>query len=307
MVLHHRYFSLALIIAASSPAQDRYTLNGPAPIRVESNLVLIDALVTDRQGAAIQGLSASSFRIYENGKQQVIKYCVSEDVPASIGLILDTSGSVSSKLAFLKQAAVQLVRVGNASDEYSVIEFRDRPRLVLPLTADIERVTQSIGHLQAGGTTALLDALHLAMTEIQHGNNPRRALLVISDGVDNHSRYTESETRRLIAELDVPIYTIDLYERLSGHHRSDPRPDPEILETLSILTGGRSFRAFEPKEFSKAANLIATEIRHEYVIGYIPSNRDRDGKFHRVRVQVESLKGQSFRISHRGGYYVPLQ
>jgi len=306
MAFFHQSLALTLIIAAISHAQGQNP-GRPASIQVHSDLVLINALVTDRQGAVITGLGASAFRLFEGGKQQVVKYCASEDVPVSIGLILDSSGSMSSKLALLKQAALQFVRAGNPADEYFLIEFRNRPRLVLPLTGDLDQVAQSIADLTAGGNTALLDALHLAVGEIRHANNPRKALLLISDGLDNHSRYTERETKRLISELDIPIYTINLYERPSGNRYAIQRQDPGILEAISTPTGGRSFRELNPKKISSVAELIASEIRHEYVLGYVPINRERDGKFRRVRVQAELQVGKSFRISHREGYYAPVQ
>jgi Ca-activated chloride channel family protein len=213
---------------------------------------------------------------------------------------------MSSKLALLKQAALQFVRAGNPADEYFLIEFRDRPRVVLQLTGDLNQVTQSIGDLEAGGNTALLDALHLAIREIRRANNPRKALLLISDGLDNHSRYTERETRRLISELNLPIYAINVYERPSGNRYAIQRQDTGILEAISTPTGGRSFRVLSPKKISSVAELIASEIRHEYLLAYVPSNRQRDGKFRRVHVQAEPLAGQSFRISHRQGYYAPV-
>ena len=307
MAFFHHYFPLTLIIPAILHGQPQSTLSRPASIQVNSDLVLINALVTDERGAVVTGLGASAFRLFESGKEQVVKYCLNEDVPVSIGLVLDTSSSMSGKLALLKQAAVEFVRVGNASDEYFLIEFRNRPRLVLPLTRDLDQVTQSVGQLQAGGNTALLDALYLAVSEIQHTNNPRKALLLISDGLDNHSRYTESETRKLISELDVPIYTINLYESPSGNRYAIQRQNPGILEAISTATGGRTFRELSPKKLSSVAKLIASEIRHEYILGYVPSNRTRDGKFRHVHVLVEALTSQKIRISHREGYHAPAR
>lgn len=223
-----------------------------------------------------------------------------------MGLILDTSGSMSGKIGLLKQAALQFVRTGN-EDDYFVIEFGSRPRLALPQTEDLQRVTQEIADMEAGGSTALLDALLPAVREIRHANNPRKALLLISDGLENHSRHTERETKRLLSELDFPIYTIDFYERPSGNRYAIQRRAPEILEDISATTGGRSFRELDPKKLSFIADLIASEIRHEYVLAYAPSNRERDGKFRRVRVQVEPRAGQRFKISHRQGYYAPVK
>jgi Ca-activated chloride channel homolog len=302
-----QYGLRALLIGVGLHAQSPASRGRLANIQLHSDLVLINALVTDRRGSIITGLDASRFRLFEDRTEQVIQSCVVDDAPVSIGLVLDTSGSMSAKIPLLKEAAGQFVRAGNATDEYFIIEFRDRPRVVLPWTADADWVRHSIGQVKSAGSTALLDALRLAVSEIRHANNPRKALLLISDGLDNHSRYTEKETTKLISELDFPIYTINLYERPSGNLYAIQRQDPRILEAISTSTGDRSFRELSPKKLSSVAELIASEIRHEYVLGYVPSNRERDGKFRRVRIKVEPLAGQDFKISHRQGYYAPVQ
>lgn len=147
----------------------------------------------------------------------------------------------------------------------------------------------------------------MGISHIRQSNNPRKALLLISDGLDNHSRYTERETRKLISELGVPIYAIDLYEPPSGNRYAISRRDTGILEEISIPTGGRSFRVLSPNKISLVAELIAAEIRHEFILGYVPSNRERNGKFRRVHVQVNSLASKPFEISYRQGYYAPSQ
>jgi Ca-activated chloride channel family protein len=307
MFLFRRCCAFLLIAGAVTRAAGQNSGTGPASIQVHSDLALISALVTDRRGAVVTGLDASLFRVYEDGREQVVKSCGSEDTPVSIGLILDTSGSMDSELPLLKQAVLQFVRAGNADDEYFLIQFSTRPRLVLPLTGDMNQITRSIGTLEAGGNTALLDAVNVAATEIRHGRNPRKALLLISDGLDNHSRYTERETKRLISELGVQIYTIDLYERPSGNRYAVQRQDTGLLETISALTGGRSFRELNARKISSVAELMASEIRHQYLLSYVPSNSQHDGRFRRVRVQVEPLDGRKLSIFHRQGYYAPAQ
>jgi Ca-activated chloride channel family protein len=138
--------------------------------------------------------------------------------------------------------------------------------MVLPFTEDLDHVMQSIRGLQPGGSTALIDGLRVAISQVRQANNPRRALLLISDGIDKHSRYTEREIKRPVSELDIPIYTINLFERLSGKRHSIQSRDPDILETISTLTGARSFHELNPKRISSVAEMIASEIRHEYVL-----------------------------------------
>jgi Ca-activated chloride channel family protein len=160
-----RGLGAAMLIVVTLRAQSPDFRARSANIQVHSDLVLINALVTDRRGSVITGLDASRFHLFENGKEQEIKHCSAEDVPVSIGLVLDTSGSMSAKLALLKEAAIQFVNAGSSADEYFLIEFRDRPHVVLPVTADTEQVTQSIADLGLGGNTALLDAIRLAVSE----------------------------------------------------------------------------------------------------------------------------------------------
>jgi VWFA-related protein len=301
---HFRLFALMILTVLHSKSPNPYG----TPINVtDSDLVLINTLVTDVQGRPITGLDASKFRLTEDGKERVVRYCVSEDVPVSIGLVLDTSGSMSGKLAMLKQAAVQFVRAGNPADEYFLIEIRDRPRMVLPSTADLEHVTQSIRGLAAGGSTALLDALHVAVSELRRSANPRKALLIISEGLDNHSRHTEKETMRLVSEVDFPIYTINDYRPPSGNRYAIQWRDTGVLELISAPTGGRAFTVRDPKKLASVAELINSEIRHEYVLGYVPSNRASDGKFHRVHVGVGPSSGTRYRISNRAGYRAPFR
>jgi Ca-activated chloride channel family protein len=304
----HHCRLLALVTITVIHAQPPHSHFAAANMRVDSDLVLINTLVTDQRGMVIADLDTSRFRLFEDGMEQVIKFCVSEDVPVSIGLVLDTSGSMSTKLPLLKQAAVQFLRAGNPADEYYLIEFRDRPQVTLAFTTDTDELGRRIGQMQAGGATALFDAVHLAVHEMRRASNPRRAILVISDGLDNHSRYTERDTKKLLSEVGFPIYTINVYERpRSGSRYAIQRQDPGIIEAFSLHTGGRSFRVVNPKRLTSAAETIASEIRHEYILGYVPSKRELDGRFHRVRVQVGPFAGPRFRVSHRVGYYAPTQ
>jgi Ca-activated chloride channel family protein len=285
-------------------AQDRGSAGGTANIRVRSDLVLINAVVTDVHGVVVTDLDAQHFHLFEEGNEQIIKYCASEDSPVSIGLILDTSGSMGDKLSAAKKAAVQFVHAANPSDEYFLLEFRDRPRVVVPFTSDTDRLISAIESIEAGGPTALLDAVHLALREIRRGIHPRKALLVISDGMDNHSRYSARETKRLALEVDTQIYTINLWEPpRSGNRYAIQRRDSGLLEEISGPTGGRSFAARDPKKLASVAELISSEIRHEYVLGYVPSNHHTDGGFHQVRLKVESPRGRRLRVSNRAGYY----
>jgi Ca-activated chloride channel family protein len=210
------------------------------------------------------------------------------------------------KLSLLRAAAREFVRAANPVDEYLLIEFQSQPYVALSFTSDTDRLFQAIDQIQAGGSTALFDAVQLAVNEMQHAHYPRRALLIVSDGVNNHSRYTERETRRLVSEVDVPIYTINVWKpQLDGNRYTIQRQAPSVLETFSTPTGGRDFPVQDLKKLASTTAIISLEIRYQYVLGYAPPNRTADGKFHKVNVKVDPLPGEHLRISNRAGYYSP--
>jgi len=295
----------SLLVLSTARAQHANPRSGVADIRIHSDLVLINALVTDRRGRVITGLDASRFRLFEDGQEQVVKYCVSEDAPVSIGLVLDTSGSMGDKLDLLKQGAIQFVQAANPADEYFVVEFQSRPQVVIPFTIATDQVFRELAHIQAGGSTALFDAVQVAVHEMKKAAYSRKALLIVSDGMDNHSRHSERSTRRLVSEIDFPIYAINVWQPQYGNRYAIQRRDPETLESISAPTGGRAFAVRDLKKLPAVTELISLEIRHEYVLGYVPPNRDSNGEFHKVRINVPM--GERLRISNRAGYYAREQ
>ena len=307
MTSHSHWGLLTIAIAAVASGQTPSSAFRSPNIRVPSDLVLIHALVTDSLGGPITGLDASRFHLSEDGQEQVIKSCSSEDAAVSVGLVLDTSGRMFDKLSLLKAAAREFVRAANPADEYLLIEFQSQPYVALPFTSDTDRLLQAIDQIQAGGSTALFDAVHLAVNEMRRAYYPRKALLIVSDGVNNHSRYTARETRQLVSEVDFPIYTINVWKpQRDGNRYAIQRRDPRVLETFSTPTGGRDYPVRDLKKLASTTQLISLEIRCEYVLGYAPSSRGSDGKFHKVRVKVDPRPGERFRISNRAGYIAPL-
>jgi len=305
--LHH-FGLLAVALPVLSVGQSAPPRPIPTKLRVESDLVLINAVVTDPRGRPITGLGASQFHLFEDGKEQTIKSCSSEDVPVSIGLVLDTSGSMGDKIELLKTAAIQFVRAANPADEYFIVQFRARPQIAVPFTTDTDRLLGFISGIEAGGSTALFDAIHLAVNEMRRARYPRKAMLIVTDGMDNHSRNTERATKRLIAEVDFPIYGVDVWQpQRSGNRYAIQRQDPATLDTLLPPTGGRVFAVRNLKSLVATTELISEEIRYEYVLGYAPSIHLNDGKTHRVKVSLNPFIGRKFTISHRSGYQVPVQ
>ena len=297
----------ALLVGAMAQDGD---LRPPKPnIRVNSDLVLINASITDSHGTPVTDIAPSRFHLFEDGHEQTITYCVSEDSPVSIGLVLDTSGSMGDKLAAMKKAAIRFVRAANPSDEFFLVIFRDRPEIVGPFTSDTHRLISEIESSEAGGSTALLDAFYLALQETRRGYYSRKALLVISDGMDNHSRYSNREVKRLAQEVDFPVYTINMWKPdRSGNRYAIQRRDPGLLEEIAAPTGGRSFAVRDSKELIAVAERIGSEIRHQYVLGYSsPPDHHRDRTFRRVSVRVASPGGPKLRISHRSGYFADIE
>lgn len=308
VIAFHHFGLVAVALPILLLGQTSPTRPTPTNLRVQSDLVLINALVTDSHGRPVVGLDASRFRLFEDGREQIVKSCSSEDVPVSVGLVLDTSGSMGDKIELLKKAAIQFVRAANPADEYFVVRFQARPEIAVPLTTDTDRLLGFINRIEAGGSTALFDAIHLAVNEMRRARYPRKALLIVSDGMDNHSRYTERETKKLISEVDFPIYGINVWQpQRSGNRYAIQRQDPATLETILPPTGGRVFAVRDLKKLAIMTGLITQEIRYEYVLGYAPSDRRDDGKYHHVSVSIESSAGRRLKVSHRSGYYAPVQ
>lgn len=299
-----RCYVILLAISGIGMGQAPRASARSADMGVQSNLVLIGASVMDSKGMPVTGLDVSSFHLFEDGKEQAIRSCSSEDAPVSIGLVLDTSGSMSSRLALLKQAATQFVHSSNPDDEYLLIELRQRPQVVLPFSTDTNRVLETISRVEAHGPTPLFDAVHLAVNEMRNAQYPRRAVLIFSDGLNNHSLYTGRDTKRLISEVDFPIYTINFWQhQVSGNRYAIQRGDPGVLATISEPTGGRDYPVTELRDLDSIMASIGSQIRRGYVLGFAPLTQTLDGKFHKVRVKVEPEPGLRLQVANRSGYY----
>ncbi|MBV9266226.1 MAG: VWA domain-containing protein, partial [Acidobacteriaceae bacterium] len=181
-------------------------LSRPVDLRVEKTLVLINVTVTDPLNRFVTGLEKEHFRLYEDKVEQDISQFSSEDAPISIGLVFDTSGSMGPKLQKSRQAAAEFFKTANPSDEFFLVQFNDRPELSVPFTTDTDNIQSTLTFTQSRGRTALLDSVYLAMHEMKKAHNPRKALLIISDGGDNSSRYTETEIKSAVREADVQIF-----------------------------------------------------------------------------------------------------
>jgi VWFA-related protein len=273
-----------------------------ATIRVDSNLVLVPVTVLDPLTRMVTGLDAENFQVFENGVQQKITSFGSEDSPLSIGIVLDTSGSMGNNMAVSRQGVVEFFKSANPEDEAFLVEFSDRPQLVLPFTHDLGKIEEEILTARSKGQTALLDGVTLAVSEMKKATHPRKALILLSDGGDNHSRYTEMEVRNRVRESDVQIYAMGIF---SGH--GDINDDPVLLTHLAELTGGRHFEVSLGDLVDVAAK-IGIELRNTYLLGYTPANANRDGKYRSIVVKVLPPRGMpKLSASWRRGYFEPTQ
>ena len=199
-------------------------------IRVDANLVLINVTVTDPLNRFVTGLEKDNFRLFEDKSEQKLSHFASEDAPLSVGLVFDTSGSMGSKLSKSRQAVSQFFKTANPQDEFFLVQFNDRPELVQDFTTSLEEIQNRLTFTQAKGRTALLDGVRMALHTMKKARNTRKALLIISDGGDNSSRYTETEIKNLVREADVQIYAIGIFEPISSRGRtSEELSGPGLL------------------------------------------------------------------------------
>jgi len=309
-------FSLVLFSALVSPARAQVAPVGPEspapqkiqkgqPIRSETEMTLVGASVTDPLGRLVTGLERENFRVFEDGVEQEVVQFSSEDVPVSIGVIFDMSGSMTDKIDKSRQAAVQFFRTANPQDEFFLVNFNDRAQLISPFTASVDDLQDRLMYTAAHGLTALYDGVYLGLSQMRGAHNTKKALLILSDGGDNHSRYTDSEIRQFVREADVQIYAIGLFEP-GGGPTPEERAGPSLLEDLTEMTGGRVFAVQNLNELPDVATKISMELRNQYVLGYRPSDRAHDGKWRKIKVKLNPPKGlPPLTVSAKSGYFAP--
>ena len=282
-------------------------IEAPAPkanIRVDTTVVLVPVNVTDPLNRFVTGLEQSDFRVYEDKAEQKIISFGNEDAPLSIGIVFDTSGSMGSKLAESRLSVNEFFKTANPEDEAFLVEFASRPELVVPFTHDLGEIQSKLMATRPKGETALLDGVTLALQTMKKASNPRKALIVITDGGDNHSRYSFNEVRGRVREADVQIYAIGIFGGMSSPEEA---AGPGLLSALAEPTGGHHFVG-GLRDLADIASKIGVELRNQYLIGYSPANGQRDGKFRSITVHVIQPRGlPKVRAHWRTGYYAPTQ
>ncbi|HEV2117012.1 MAG TPA: VWA domain-containing protein [Terriglobales bacterium] len=286
--------------AVIDPNLDTHT----RPFRARVDLVLVPVTITDPMNRLVTGLEKDNFEVFENKERQTIRHFSSEDAPISLGVIFDVSGSMSNKIDRSKEAVVEFFKTANPQDEFFVVTFSDEPELLSDFTSSVEDIQGRLVTASPKGRTALLDAIYLAIAKMRNARYDRKALLIISDGGDNHSRYTEGEINSLIKEADVQIYAIGLFDQTP--RTQEERLGPSLLAEVTDVTGGRTFTIDNPNELPDIATKIGIELRNQYVIGYRPTKPVHDGKWHKIKVRLNPPKGlPPLHIYAKTGYYAP--
>jgi len=296
--------ALALVFSRSGRAQDP---PAEANFHSSTNLVVIPVSVTDASNRFVLGLRKEDFTLYDDGVEQSIAHFSGEDAPLSIGLAFDESGSMDYKLRTSRDAAAQFLKTMNMGDEAFLVEFGDRAKLTVGFTNRPEQLQTALQNVQPGGLTAMLDAVNLALGEMKKAKNPRKAIVIVSDGGDNHSTYTADQIESLVREADVQIYAMGVFEPMFNLGLTQAEiSGPKLLSEIATQTGGRAFAASLPSDLPAVAARIAIELRNQYVLAYYPGNSVHDGKYHKVEVKLSQPKGISQLKAHwRLGYYAP--
>jgi VWFA-related protein len=279
----------------------------PTSIKIDVPLVLINVTVTDPMNRFVTGLEKEHFQVKEDKAEQTVTQFGAEDAPLSMGIVFDASGSMGYKMSKAREAVAQFFKTANPEDEFFLAQFNDRPQMATGFTSSLEEIQNELTFTESGGRTALLDAIYLALNKMKEAKNTKKALLVISDGGDNSSRYTEREIKRLVKESDVQIYAIGIFEPASARGRTpEELAGPGLLTEVAETTGGRQFPVENLNELPDVAAKIGIELRNQYVVGYVPSNQEKDGKWRRVQIEVKKIRGMPpLRPHFRLGYYAP--
>src|SRR5436190_8900253 len=280
------------------PANDSAPYAHVKPIRVNVDLVLVPIAVTDSMNRPVVNLTKQDFALYEGEKAQEIRYFMSGEVPISIALLFDASRSMTDKIDTERAAIHEFFKNANPEDEYFAIAFSNRPRLLVGPTESTDEVEEKLTSIQPGGTTAMLDAIYLAESQLRFARYQRKAIVIFSDGGDNTSRYTLREVKKLIEESDTQIYAIGLFETFL-FSTIEEKLGKKWLSEITDRTGGRTITVQDRTKLPEAAGIISREMRNQYILGYRPTVGD--GKWRKIKVRVTSE--QSLRAYYKGGYY----
>jgi Ca-activated chloride channel homolog len=320
-------FSSAIPIAAQEPSSPIVATNNRPKARTENarndtvgvpinpgqgvhmnvELALINVTVTDPYNRLVAGLDPENFRVFEDNVEQELVTFSSEDVPISIGVIFDCSGSMSNKIGKAREAALEFLKTANPDDEFFLVSFNERAELTSAFTNSIEDLEGRMMLTAPKGRTALLDAIYLGLTQMRGAHSGKRALLILSDGGDNHSRYSEADIRRVVKEADTQLYAIGIFDPIAFRSRTrEELYGPSLLTELAELTGGRVFSVENINDLPDVAAKIGFELRNQYVLGYRPSNNAHNARWRKIKIKLRVPKGlPPLSVYAKAGYYAP--
>jgi len=276
-------------------------------LKLDVDLALVNVTVTDPYNRLVTGLDPDNFRVYEDNVEQEVVTFSSEDVPISIGVIFDMSGSMTNKIGKAREAAIQFFKTANPQDEFFLVSFNERAELTSAFTNSVEDLQSRMMLAAPKGRTALLDAIYLGLSQMRGAKNGKRALLILSDGGDNHSRYNESDIKRLVKEADTQLYAIGIFDPLGYRNRTPEELNgPSLLSEVTEMTGGRVFAVENLNDLPDIASKIGMELRNQYVLGYRPSNKVHDARWRKIKIKLRAPKGlPPLNVYSKTGYYAP--
>jgi VWFA-related protein len=261
-------------------------------IRLDIKMVMIPTNVTDQHDQPILKLHKEDFRLFEDSTEQKIESLSIDEAPVSLGIVFDASGSMKNKVDKSFKAVEQFLKTSLPGDEFFLVQFADVASVLIPFTRDPDEITSHLSLIRPQGWTAMYDAIYLAANQMRHAKNPRKALLILSDGSDNNSRYSDGEVINLLREADVQLFAIGLFD------------DAHFLKKAAAETGGAVVAVHNLNDLSDAVDKLSTQVRSQYVLGYYPAQATNDGKFHKVKVMLnQAAASLKLHTSWRHGYY----
>jgi len=278
---------------------------GQAPLQVDVDLVLVNATVTDPNNRFVTGLEKEHFQLFEDKVEQTISHFSSEDAPTSIGLLFDVSSSMGDKIARAKDAAVAFLKTSNPDDEFYLLTFADQPSLDEEFTSDVSQIQNRLVYKGAKGSTTLYDAVYLGLEKMKQAHNPKRAMLLITDGEDTRSRYSLVNVRHAVKESDVQIYAIGIVSSYYSDF-AQGRSGRSVLEEMTEVTGGKAYFPNSVYELEDICTKIAVELKNQYLLGYASSNPSRDGRWRKIKVKLNAPRGlPALSVRSKTGYFGP--
>lgn len=300
-------FSLIVLPGVVRPQENSSSQNGHSDtytISVNVDMVVLHASVRNRKGILVSGLGRDDFQVYEDGVPQQIKYFSHEDIPVTVGLVVDSSGSMRPKRSEVIAAALAFARSSNREDQMFAVSFNENVTFGLPadtpFTDKGAQLEAALSKIVADGRTALYDAVAAALEHLKKGIRDKKVLIVVSDGGDNSSQHSLAQVMTMAGQPDAIIYTIGLFDE------NDPDQNPHVLKQIAKATGGEAFLPGSVKDVVPICERIARDIRNQYTVVYVPTNPKRDGTYRLIQVKAGAQDRQHLLVRTRAGYYAPL-